>query len=372
MTVAALVHAAEAAAEANDWKRALAALADAGDSTPVLEKRAFYLSRLGSHDEARAVLEVLAAREPANHRWPYMIAYQFYAQERYGEAVPWFRKALQLNPRHLKSWWRAANALDKSGQEMKACQCAARVLRLWNDLPPEAQDRERKTFAKASYFLGKVQMARDARGAVDLLQQALDNDPGDAYKHYRLGKALHYAGRPADALPHLERASQLKRGDISIEVELAAVLAVVGEREKALSVLRQNESRLNGFLLRKAARTAARAEDLAFAVRLFRRASGDRALRRDETLRAELLEVEARARELGVELAAPTREPGERLTGRIKMVNPEKNFGFLVDDEGGVSRHFKLKGQSWRRDDRVSYIPGESEKGSNASDLRRA
>jgi tetratricopeptide (TPR) repeat protein len=371
MTVTAVLHDAQAAEQAHDWPRALAALTDAGDSTPVLEKRAFYLSRLGQHDDAVSVLEVLAAREPTSHRWPYMIGYQFYARERYEEAVPWFRKALQLNPRHLKSWWRAANALDKSGQEMAAQRCAARVLRLWSDLPPEARDRERKTFAKASYYLGKVQMVRDPRGAVELLQQALDNDPSDAYKHYRLGKALHYAGDPAAALPLLEHASQLKRGDVSIEVELADVLAIVGEHKRALSVLRRIEPRLKAFLLRKAARTVMRAGDPAFALRLYRHARTDRAFRDDESFLEELRDAEAKVRELGLAIDKTKRRSGKRLTGRIKMVNRERNFGFLIDDESRTSRHFKLKGESWRRGERVSYVAGGTEKGPNASDLQR-
>lgn len=102
MTISSALHDAEAAAEAKDWPGAVAALADAGDSTPVLAKRAFYLSRAAQHDEATRLLEVLADREPANHRWPYMIAYQFYAQEHYEEAIPWFREALKRNPKHLK------------------------------------------------------------------------------------------------------------------------------------------------------------------------------------------------------------------------------------------------------------------------------
>jgi tetratricopeptide (TPR) repeat protein/cold shock CspA family protein len=371
MTIAAYLREAESAAEANDWKGALDALTQAGDTSAVLEKRAFYLSRLGQHDAAVSVLEVLRSREPANHRWPYMIAYQFYAQEHYEEAVPWFRVALQLNPRHLKSWWRAANALDKSGHELAARRCAARVLRLWNDLPPEAQDRERKTFAKASYYLGKVQMARDPRGAVELLQQALANDPSDAYKHYRLGKALHYCGEPSAALPHLDRAVQLKRGDVSINVELADVLAICGESKRALSLLRQVESHLKGFLLRKAARTASRAGDPIFAVRLYRRAGADRVFRGDQELGDELCAAEARVRELGLAAEAPRHEPSQRLTGRVKMVNLERSFGFLVDDEGGTNRHFRLKDESWRGGDRVSYLPGETEKGSNASDVRK-
>ncbi len=215
-------------------------------------------------------------------------------------------------------------------------------------------------------------MRRDPRGAIPLLEQALANEPDDGYKHYRLGKALHYAGRPADALPHLERAAKLKRGDVSIDVELADVLAITGEPARAVQLIRSTDRRLNGYLLRKAARTANRANDPLLAIDLYRRATRDHTFRRDDALREELREVESKAREAGLNPDETKPKLGARLRGRIKMVNPERNFGFVIDDEGGVSRHFRPNGQSWQRGDRVSYVSGEGAKGPSASDLRPA
>lgn len=369
--VAALLNEAEAAANAKDWPRAAELLSEAGDTTPVLESRSFYLSRAGQYPAAIEVLRVLAEREPSNHRWPYMIGYQYSALEQYRDAVPWYRRALELNPRHLKSWWRAANALDKAGDEAAAVRCAIRVLKLWNALPEEAKDREKRTLAKASFYLGKVQMRTDPHGAVALLEQALAHESDDPWKEYRLGKALHYSGNRQAALPHLERAQRMKRDDPHIELELADVLASCGEKERALTLIRKYENRLRGHSLRKAGKAASAAGDQALAVRLLRRAASDNTLRRNERLQGELAAAEARLSEMGLEVAPPPL-PGGRLSGCVKMVNLERNFGFLVDDEGRVSRHFRPRGQGWKRGDKVTYIPGEGAKGPNASDVRAA
>src|SRR5829696_7555787 len=111
-----LVHAEQAAAR-KEWSRAAELATQAGDSRDALEKRAFYLSRDQRYDESLAALEELRRREPEYFKWCYMTAYQYYVQERYREAIPWLREALKRNPKHLKSWWRAANALAKTGEE---------------------------------------------------------------------------------------------------------------------------------------------------------------------------------------------------------------------------------------------------------------
>ena len=90
----ALLTQAEHAAEQKEWSQAADLLAAAGDATGILDKRAFYLSRAKRYDEALDAVAMLRTREPDNFHWPYMTAYQYYAQERYDEAIPWFREAL--------------------------------------------------------------------------------------------------------------------------------------------------------------------------------------------------------------------------------------------------------------------------------------
>jgi tetratricopeptide (TPR) repeat protein/cold shock CspA family protein len=367
----ALLAEAETAAAEKEWSRAADLLAGAGESVAVLDKRAFYLSRAKRYDEALDILARLRAREPDNFLWPYMTAYQYYAQELYGEALPWFREALKRNPKHLKSWWRAANALSKSGEELKAISCAGKVLRLWHELPQEAQERERTNLAKASYFLGKVQMRNDPEGAIPLLEQAVSHDGADPYKHYRLGKALRYVGRPEQAIEHLRRARKLKPGDGNIELELAICLGRSDHGDEALSIVRRRADRLRGWDLLKAGQLALDLSDAQLAVQLLERAGRDRVTRKEERVKAALALARA---------AAPAEEqPAGRVAaaadssvGRVDVVRPERNFGFLVDERDGVRRHFRLKASPRLRvGDRVSYLPVEGEKGPAARELQR-
>ena len=372
--IPATLAAAESAAEARDWSRAADLLADAGEASIVLDKRVFYLSRAKRYDEALEVVARLRQREPTNFLWPYMTAYQYYAQERYEEALPWFREALKRNPKHLKSWWRAANALSKSGQEMKAVACAGRVLRLWNELPQEAQERERSNLAKASYFLGKVQMRSDATGAVPLLEQAVANDKSDPHKHYRLGKALRLAGRPLDAIKHVRQARKLKPGDGNIELELALCLGYAGEREEALEIVRRRTERLRGWDLWKAGHLAFDLEEPQLALRLLEQAARDKTTRNDEKVSALLIKAREAAKEAGgvgaTEVSSTPSDGAARGTGRVDVVRADRNFGFLVDESNGTRRHFRLGELRVRVGERVTYIPLERDKGPAATDLR--
>jgi tetratricopeptide (TPR) repeat protein/cold shock CspA family protein len=369
-TPEALLGEAERAAEQKDWSRAADALAAAGEATDVLDKRVFYLSRAKRYDEALEVVAKLRARAPDNFLYAYMTAYQYYAQEQYAEAIPWFREALKRNPKHLKSWWRAANALSKSGQELKAVSCAGKVLRLWCELPKEAQERERTNLAKAPYFLGKVQMRSDPVGAIPLLEQAVEHDSNDPYKHYRLGKALRYAGRPDQGVEHVRRARKLKPGDGNIELELALCLGRSGETEEALGIVRRRADRLRGWDLLKAGQLVLDLGDAQLASNLLERASRDRVTRKDEKVKSAL--AVARAAPPANEQALASNAPAHSLTGRVDVVRSERNFGFLVDERDATRRHFRLKeAPHLRVGDRVSYLPFEGEKGPAARDLQR-
>lgn len=365
-STAELLAEAEQAAARKEWSRAAELAAAGGDSTDALDKRVFYLSRDQQYDEALTLLEELRRREPQHFKWCYMTAYQYYVQERYRDAIPWFRESLKRNPKHLKSWWRAANALSKTGEEKKATQCAAKVLRLWHELPDDGKERDRPSFAKASYFLGKRQLKSDPHGAVPLLQQALAHDGRDPYKHYGLGKALRYCGRPGEAVDHLRQATKLKPGDIHAELELALCLARTEQPDEARRRLRGVAGRLRGWDAFKGGRVALDLNETALAVELLERASNDRATRGDKAV-TELLQQARQAMPAG---EIPPEADGAKVTGRIDVVRPEKNFGFLVDERDGTRRHFRLSPNlRVHRGDRVTFVPVAAKKGPAAREL---
>ena len=56
--------------------------------------------------------------------------------------------------------------------------------------------------------------------------------------------------------------------------------------------------------------------------------------------------------------------------GRVDVVRPDRNFGFLVDEVDGVRRHFRLDNLRLRVGDRVAYVAIERDKGPAARNVR--
>ena len=69
--------------------------------------------------------------------------------------------------------------------------------------------------------------------AEESLRAEAEHEPGKFELNYRLGKMLVNDGKAQEALPYLERASQLKSGDYESAYELALALADAGEYERA-------------------------------------------------------------------------------------------------------------------------------------------
>jgi cold shock CspA family protein len=73
------------------------------------------------------------------------------------------------------------------------------------------------------------------------------------------------------------------------------------------------------------------------------------------------------ARHIGESLVEPERDVA---FGDVDVVQPEKGFGFLVD-EFGTRRHFKLRSRAIKKGDRVRFVPTDAPKGPAAKDVVR-
>lgn len=384
-TVEELLAAAEKAAQATDWGRAADLLADAPDQVRVLDKRAFYLSRAKRYEESREVLVLLRAKEPTNFLWPHMTGYQFYEEQRYAEAVPWLLQAYKLNPTHLRNLYRLAQARRHQGELVRATLAAAQVLKLWHALPTEAQEREAKTLAKASYLLARMQVDRDPQGALPLLEQAAEHDGSDHDKHYMLGKTYRRAGQPEAGLGALRCAQRIKPGRVYIELELADALADAGEHEEAVRHLNRALRAARGWQAWKAARVALALGQAADARRMLDVAARERKVQRSPQYKELKTKVDAAAPE--EESQRRAREPsrprrgggqggrsqspsGAPSTGKVHHVRADRGFGFLVDDADGERCYFKLKGDTFADGQPVRFIRGDTERGPAARNVR--
>lgn len=376
-----LLAAAEAAAEAKEWDRASELLAGAPGDVPTLSKRAFCLSRAARYEKARGLLEALCVMEPQNSRWPYMVGYQYLQERSYDDAVLWLRRAYRLNPGHIGNLYRLALARREQGDIRRSQLAAMEVLKLWHALPESQRDRDSKTFAKASYLLGLMQCDRDPRGALSLFEQAVAHDGGDHDKHYRLGKTYRRLGRTADALAALRRAARIKPNTNYIELELAEALADNDEAGDAVRCLERGSRGVRGWQAWKAARIALRIERPHDAQRLLREAARDRQVKRSpkyEQLRADVDTAVAVAPPAPVEKqacggGAQRHRSTQSGTGRVHNLQPERGFGFLVDDGDGEHCHFKLKGGlTLSKGQRVRFVRSDTDRGPAARDVQPA
>lgn len=357
-----LLKQAEGAMAKGDWNTACEILEADTTHLVMRERLAFCLSRAKRYDEAISKLEHLRNQQPKKAKWSYMLGYQYYEQERYAEALPHFVAAWKLDHSHLRNLYRLAQTRLRLDEPDRAKRGAEEVLRLWGQLPPDRQERERSTMAKSAYLLGREELKTDPTKAIAPLQMAAEHDQGDANRHYLLGKALRKAKRPEDAEAPLRRAARMKPGQPYIQLELAVALALLpdGKREAA-ELLAKFERRLSDWQALKGAGLAAKLEDGPRARRLLKTAGRKGFVRRSPAFAT----VEERVGELPSPDERPTggEEVGTR-EGRIDMVNGKRGFGFLIDQSDETHRYFKLpKDLRVSRGDRVIYRPREADKG---------
>lgn len=369
------------AAEAKDWSGAADLLATGPQTDEIVDKRGWYLSRAKRYAEAVEVFTELRKRRPHDYRPPYMIGFQYYQQDHWRESLPWFAEALTHKPDHIKSMWRSAHALEQAGDDKQAALMAGRLLQLWHELPPSRQEEDRKSVAKASFLLGRRQLARDPAGAADLFAQATELEPDDPFMQYRHAQALRRSGRGREALPAAERAHRLKRGDPNITVEYAEALAANGRRAEAVKALAHGARRCSGWKAYQAGKLALQLDDPRLAVDLLRNAERDRTVRSDPGLKGALAEAISRAGASGAD--RPSHNPRRRRGsgrpasggegsaghGLVAVLRIDRGFGFLVDD-AGVRRHFRLdSADDLAQGQEVTFVPVAAAKGPAANNV---
>jgi tetratricopeptide (TPR) repeat protein/cold shock CspA family protein len=376
MNTAEHLQAAEKLAGEKRWAEAAGVLEGAGESTEVLERRCFYLSRAARYAEAIELLEGLRKRLPNSARIPYMVGYQFFQQEQYAAAITHYERAVELAPGYLKAQYRLAQAHARSGHKLPAQLAAMRVLRLWRAAEGEAKKRDARMYARACYLLAKFQLREEPEGSAALLREAVEHEPDDYNKHYLLGKALTRAGNPREALAALRRARQMEPRKTYVDIELVRALIASGSDADAKTRLREIAERCRAWDAYNAGRLAVQVEELDLARELFERAN-----RRGPTRGNPLVKDQLRA--LGARSDSDARAPersgppaelsgSESPSGEVVYLNPRGHFGFLVDQKG-VKRHFRIKVSSGlRKGNRVTFIPTEQEKGPAARDVQVA
>jgi predicted Zn-dependent protease len=350
------------------WPEAADALVGAPTDDYVLDKRVWYLSRAKRYDEALEICAELRERRPTDFRPCYMTGFQYYDQHLFAQALPWFEEALGRHPAHIRSWWRKARALSVLGNRDAARSAAGKVLHLYRTGDAQAKERERETFGKACFLLGKDALDGDPFLAVELLKQAQDVDPRDPNRRYQYAKSLRMTGHPDAAIELLGRAQKHAPADIYAAIELGVCLTAVGRSQDAERLLARIAPRCRGWQAYRAAQLAARIGVSGRRLELLERAAKDRDTKTSERVRSAL--ENARRAASAVQASSPT--VSDLLAGRVININAKGRFGFLRD-ESGATRYFRLTaGQHLRKGIEVCFRPINDDARGPAADVVRS
>lgn len=210
----------------NRWSDAIADLRIAHERTPgdaeIAGKLGFVLSRDERYEDAIRVFDELHRKHPQDPRWPYMVGFQYYQKKAWEQAIDWFAKALAIRPGYVKVLYRKGYAHTALGQEQDAIKTFGECISSWETMTPDAQERDRSTYGKAQFQLGKVYLKKGlSLKARRHFQIAAQIHPQDHDVLYELGQCHLKNNQLDDAIRELQAADRIKPGTDYITDRLA-------------------------------------------------------------------------------------------------------------------------------------------------------
>jgi protein O-mannosyl-transferase len=166
------------------------------------------------HETAALFYERALQLAPKEFRWRYYLGIVQAATGKQTEAVATFRLAQQLQPEHVLTQLRLADALLTLGQLSESQPLYEAVRKAAAQLP------------QTHYGLGRIAVAqKNSAAAIVHFRQAVTLFPKYGVAHYALGMALRDAGQTAEAQQHLTLSQQHKYVRPALDDPLAQTLA---------------------------------------------------------------------------------------------------------------------------------------------------
>jgi protein O-mannosyl-transferase len=151
---------------------------------------------------------------PREFRWCYYLGLLHAAMGKQAEAVAAYKLALQLQPEHVLTQLRLADALLALGKLSESQPLY------------EAVRKAAAQLSQAHYGLGRIAVTqKNSAAAIAHLRQAVTLFPKYGVAHYALGMALRDAGQTAEAQKHLALSQQHKYTRPALDDPLAEALA---------------------------------------------------------------------------------------------------------------------------------------------------
>lgn len=194
-------------------------LLDTSSTVEIYERAAWCFSRAEEYKKAIEYFSKSHELEPLSAKWPYMIGYQYYAQQDWIPAIEWFEKALERYKDYFVVKYRLANAFNetvgtyyqlKQAEYWKALEHLKDCHRLWDSFNESKKQRERSNYFDVNFLHGKMLMnfPRHYLEAIDLFQAALDINSHDVDARYNLANTHYLNGeylKAKENLPTVEK-----------------------------------------------------------------------------------------------------------------------------------------------------------------------
>jgi tetratricopeptide (TPR) repeat protein len=202
------------------------------DAAPVLTNMGVALASQERYDEAIAYYRLALKNSPN-----FIFAHSYLggalaSQDKFDEAISHYRQALQIKS-HYKAL-KCSNlnnlgrALESQGKPDEAISYYRQALQIRPD--------SIETLSNLGIALAKQ---NDTREAIQYFVAALRTNPNDADTYLNLGKALAQQGRIAEAVEHYNEALRLKPDDVNAHNALGLALVGLGELGNAIIVYRK-------------------------------------------------------------------------------------------------------------------------------------
>ena len=411
---------AQKSADREEWKDAVACLREYQKtqelSDDALVKLAEYCSRSGYYDEAIAIYQRICQQRPHNAISHYCLGYQYQQKEQWAEAISAYKMASDLSPNYLKITLRLASAYNENGQPREALDTYEKGIEICNQFTEDRREKYASFYATfcaeaARIILSDPDLRSDQyEEMIALCQKSIQADPDNDVNFYHLGCALLEAGYPDDALEYLRKARALTSGKEYIDHKIAQAYMSKGNPDEALSAYKQiPEHRRAPYILNGMAKChrdmhnpmeAAKALHLAiqreprkfyhyweFALALIALEAKDQAIdalkqanklfrkERGEDYHKAIAKLEKIKESLqdGKTISFEEMHPNELAisSGKVKMYNEQRGFGFIEDDREGIDAFFhitRVKGRTQPQSGtRVKYVRERGEKGFQAA-----
>ncbi|HPG88568.1 MAG TPA: tetratricopeptide repeat protein [Hyphomicrobium sp.] len=190
-------------------------------------RKAFNLNSLDRSNEAKAILEDLAKKDPKDIRPLEALGNIARSRKDYADAVKYFSRALALVPKADQRHWSYYYARGTAYERMKNWPAAETDLKKALALAPDQP--------LVLNYLGYswIDQGRNMKEGMKLIEKAVQLKPDDGYIVDSLGWAHYKQGNFKEAVRFLERAVEIKPEDPTLNDHLGDAFWQVGREREA-------------------------------------------------------------------------------------------------------------------------------------------